>query len=182
MLGEMRRPIWLVVALVVPGVLTYVLVGRQHAEDVRRASFSLQVPAGWHIDTKEDDYDAERRFTVVGPLETTAHVLFYLYDHVLDPRERADFMAENIAKNHANALRASFSRWGRYDGEGREVRDPATSDTPTVARIFVHSEDGRSLMVVETFLDEHEKELRPVLQQLASSFRLASSPDGGQKQ
>jgi hypothetical protein len=154
----MRRPLWLVVALVVPGVLTYVLVGRQHAEDVRRASFSLQVPAGWHIDTKEDDYD------------------------VLDPRERADFMAENIAKNHANALRASFSRWGRYDGEGREVRDPATSDTPTVARIFVHSEDGRSLMVVETFLDEHEKELRPVLQQLASSFRLASSPDGGQKQ
>jgi hypothetical protein len=53
---------------------------------------------------------------------------------------------------------------------------------PTVSRIFVHSEGARSMMVIESYLDEHEKELRPLLAQLASSFRLATAQDGGEKQ
>ncbi len=158
--------------MVLPGVATFFLVGRQQSVEVRRAGFSLEVPAEWHIDTSEDDYDAERRFTVLAPLETPTHVLFYIYDEALDAQAQADFMSARMAQTHPGALRASFTRWGNYQGQGREVRDPTTNKSPSISRIFVYSANARSFMVIEAYFAGYEKRLQPGLEQLASSFRL----------
>jgi hypothetical protein len=170
----MKRLAGLLLTALVAGGVTYLLVGRQHPVDLRRAGFSLQVPPGWHIDTAEDDYNPDSYFTVLGPKESSGRVQFSLYDHPFDPKQRADILSDAIFKKHPSAQRASFTRWGNYDVEGRELREPASEEIPIVFRAVLKSTGTRSFVVWEIFPAANERELQPVLQQLASSFHLAS--------
>jgi hypothetical protein len=139
-------------------------------QPLAREGFSLMVPAGWHVDTGEDDYNPDHNFAIAAPTETPAHAQFFLYDHPLDPKRRADDIAAALLSKHADGTRRDFQDWGHHHGQGADLRYSVDGHAMCV-RVFVDSGQARSFVVLETVPVAYDAQLRPVFERLASSFQ-----------
>src|SRR5690606_38335293 len=66
----------------------------------------------------------------------------------------------------------TFTRWGRYDGFGLDLRGLDASDVPSGMRAFAWSDDARSFLVAETYVEYGYAEARAGFDAVERSFQL----------
>lgn len=145
----------------------------QHKID--REGFSMQCPAGWAIDTADEDYDADALFSIDSP-DGENMIMFVIYDMALDT---ADLMKKHeegfTAKLLKNPAVTRFSSWGRYKGSGKILKGKLMGVLKGTVRIFIYTDGKKTMTVIEQYYDKTYEELKQGYELMASSFEFKKS-------
>lgn len=142
----------------------------QEHQTIKRDKFSLKYPAAWKIDTEDEDYDPDALFSIDSP-DGENMIMFVLFDASMD--------AEELLKTQMDAFTAevlkkpeviTFDTWGKYKGKGKILKGKLLGVYSGFVRIFVFSDDNKTLMVVEQCSDKDYTELKKDYDLIASSF------------
>lgn len=138
---------------------------------IARPGFKLQHPSNWKVDTKDEDYDPDHNFTIESP--GSSMVIFYVFDVEIDPEEQIRAQIEAQTKKVVPGARQTpFTRWGRYEGKGVELRGRMLGIAPGVTRIFAHGDERGGFLAVEMTYDDDAAAVRPGFALIESSFAL----------
>lgn len=139
-----------------------------------RPAFSLQYPAGWKVATSQQDYDADRLFTIEianGDSYITIKVF------VPDPNADADDLIFSIQTTLDGPMidtysRETFENWGSFQGKGLHLKGKIAGFLPGGARIFVTTTDGqKGLLVTELYYSDDLEEAMPGFDLVRNSFK-----------
>ena len=144
----------------------------KNARTLDRPGFTLQYPGNWKIDTADPDYDPDRNFTITS--EGGSQISFLLYDTPgLPPQVTLDaFVGARLQAVMKNATRQEFTRWGRYEGSGAEVKGRLKDVLLVTIRVFTCSDSQRSFVANAMMYNEDRATVEPGLALIESTFRL----------
>jgi len=130
----------------------------------------MQYPAGWAIDTADEDYDADALFSINAP-NGESMVMFVIYDMALDT---ADLMKKQEDAFTAELLKkpaiSHFNSWGRYKGSGKVLKGKLMGIYKGFVRIFIYTDGKKTLTVIEQCSDKDYEGLKKDYELMASSF------------
>lgn len=145
-----------------------------HPKDISRAGFRLKIPANWAVDTLDADYNPDHSFTIESP--GSSFVMFIIMDIQSDPLENVQEQVEAFVPKVINkAQRIVFKKWGKYEGQGMQLRGRVISVVDGGVRIFSYSSEYRSFIVVESYFAEDLKKVQPGFQLIEDSFEILDS-------
>jgi len=145
---------------------------------IDREKFSLEYPASWTIDTKDEDYDPDAMFSIDSPDDGSLIMFFYIDsemdpDMVLDEQEKA--MTKAAMKKPSSVT--AFSLWGNYSGKGRTIKGKLLGIFKGQINLFVCNENEATFLVLEQYYDKEAEAIEPILNQIASSFQFKKQPN-----
>ncbi len=151
---------------------------REKMNLIDREKFSLEYPASWTIDTKDEDYDPDAMFSIDSPDDGSLIMFFYIDaemdpDMVLDEQEKA--MTKAAMKKPSSVT--AFSSWGNYSGKGRTLKGKLLGIFKGQINLFVCNENEATLLVLEQYYDKEAEAIVPILNQIASSFQFKKQPN-----
>jgi len=143
----------------------------QEKQSIKREAFSLQYPEGWTIDTEDEDYDPDALFSLDSPDEENM-VMFIIFDMAVDADE---LMQEQINAFTAELIKkptvTKFDTWGKFKGKGTMLSGKLMGVFKGAVRIFVYSEEERTMLVVEQYYDKAIGKLKKDYDLIANSFK-----------
>jgi hypothetical protein len=159
-----------------PVFILLLLSASSHAQQtIDRDSFSLQYPAKWTIDTKDEDYDPDALFSLDAP-DGENMIMFVIFDMAMDT---ADLMKEQVKAFTAELIKkpmiTHFDTWGKYKGSGKLLKGKLMGVFKGFVRIFVYTEESRTMIVVEQCYDSAYEKLKPDYELISSTFQFKKS-------
>ncbi len=137
-----------------------------------RPGFSLRYPVGWKVATSQQDYDADRLFTIeVANADSYVTIKIFVPD--------ADTDADDIMFSILTTLdgpmidtysRDSFDNWGSFKGEGVHLKGKIASFLPGGARIFVSTEGKKGILVTELYYSDDLETALPGFDLIRKTF------------
>ncbi|MCC6558807.1 MAG: hypothetical protein IT372_38230 [Polyangiaceae bacterium] len=139
---------------------------------VSRPGFSFRHPRNWKIDTADKDHDPDHLFSIESP--GSCFTMMILFDGPTDPASNVQAQVDAYVPKVLQApARIPFTQWGKYAGQGAELRGKMLGINPGAVRIFSHASEKKSFIAVEFCHDEDIKDVKPGFDLIASSFSLA---------
>ena len=147
-------------------------VGNESVNTLERAKYRLQYPSTWRIDTIEEGYDLDNRFSLYPPYKN-AVCMFFLLDAVLDEEKfMNDQVNAQLEKTIKNGKVTYFERWGSLKGHGANITGRFLGVVKGKFSVFCRSTDSSTFMVVHQYPDRIENRILPELQKIKSTFKL----------
>ncbi|MBC2593579.1 hypothetical protein H5P28_04820 [Ruficoccus amylovorans] len=137
-----------------------------------RPGFSLTYPADWTVATQQEDFDADRLFTI-----EVANADSYITIKIFVPD--ADTDADDIMFSILTTLdgpmietysRDSFEQWGNFKGQGRHLKGKIAGFLPGGARIFVSTDGPKGILVTELYYSDDLDKAMPGFDLIRKSF------------
>ncbi len=158
--------------LTLTAMLLSVAVFSQNTKTITRDSFSLQYPANWTIDTKDEDYDPDALFSLDAP-DDNGMVMFIIVDLPVDLDE---MLAEQEKDIRAKLIKSpksvtNFTKWGNYTGMGKSFKGRIMGVMDGEVNVFVSHIGGRTFYVMEQLFEEGMEDTRSGIKIIASSFK-----------
>lgn len=151
------------------------LQGAHAQHTIERPGFSLQYPANWQVDTEDEDYDPDALFSIDSP-DGGSMIMFVIFDRAADT---AHVMREQVAAFTAQLIKnpelAHFDTWGKYKGSGTVLKGKLMDVFKGTVRIFVYTDNDKTMTVVEQFFDKDYEGLRKGYELISSSFQFKLS-------
>lgn len=152
----------------------FVATNRTQAQEttiIKRDSFSLKYPSAWKIDTEDEDYDPDALFSLDAP-DGDNMIMFMIFNVPLDPdellNEQVKAMSEQVVKNPQVT---TLTQWGNYKGKGKKLSGKLLGVFKGFVRIFVYTDDHKTMLVVEQCYDKAYETLKKDYDVIESSFR-----------
>ena len=141
-----------------------------HPETLKSPSFTLQMPGNWRVASEEEDFDPDAYFTIDSSGDS--FVTIELIDEAIavDDEVRqcvADYVPEWIARPSKRA----FTDWGAYKGLGVELTGTTSDGYEGGARIFAHSSDQGSFIVLEVYYADELPQVAPGFELIRKTFQ-----------
>jgi len=135
-----------------------------------RPAFKFDYPAGWAVDDKDKDYDPDHMFSI--DASTGAMIMFVIFEPGIEPATALAKMVTQQEKQLPRAAKADFSRWGKFDGVGTELRGKLLSVSPTTIRIFAFQMAGKTFVITELIPDDEKAALDSGFRMIQDSFEV----------
>lgn len=156
-------------------LLATTLIGQtllaQEKKTISREAFSLQYPGEWTIDTEDEDYDPDALFSLDSP-DGENMIMFIIFDMAVDAdelmNEQVKAFSEQLIKKPAVA---TFNTWGKFKGKGTMLSGKLMGVFKGAVRIFVYSEEERTMLVVEQYYDKAIDKLKKDYDLIANTFK-----------
>ncbi|MET0394324.1 MAG: hypothetical protein ABW019_14355 [Chitinophagaceae bacterium] len=136
---------------------------------IKRDSFSLKYPAGWTIDTEDEDYDPDALFSLDSPDDENM-IMFMIGI----PMEADDLLKAQVEAFTTDFIKkaevTSFDTWGKYKGKGKLLKGKLLGLFNGFVRIFIYTDDYKTMMVVEQCYDKAYQTLEKDYELIRSSF------------
>ncbi len=140
-------------------------------KEISRAGFSLKYPGNWKMDTTDEEYDADHSFSIDSPGD--CFTMFIIFDIDTAPSENVEAQIESFVPSLLkNPARTPFTKWGRYAGHGVDLKGRLLGINKGSVRVFSHSSESRSFVVIELYYDEDHANVQPGFRLIENSFRL----------
>jgi len=140
-------------------------------QEISRPHFALKFPGNWKVDADDEDYDPDQLFSIDSP--GSSFVMLAITDVPMDPAEQVQAQVESfVPKVIRDPARTPFSRWGNYAGKGLLLKGKMILGLPGGLRVFSHSSESRSFVVVESYYDEDLEDVGPGFKLIESTFEL----------
>jgi hypothetical protein len=159
-LPDAQPPIWDKQAIRSPGP----------TKTLARPGFTFDHPAAWTVNDQMKSYDPDHLFQIRASIG--AYIFFAIADKDLDVAKTLANHVEPHSKRMTNPVQTEFDRWGKYNGSGVVLRGTFLFLVPTTIRVFVFSEGGKTITVVEYCPDDEKEQLDPGYQTIENSFRV----------
>ncbi len=142
---------------------------------ITRKAFQLKYPRNWKVDTADEDYEPDHLFSINSSGQST--VTFVILEKSVDQKEHVR-IHENafVPKLIADPTRTEFRRWGRFEGNGVELKGHMLHIVRGSVRIFCHSGKNSSFTVIEQTNDEDAPSVKPGFALVENSFTLTDKP------
>ncbi|MBP7557961.1 MAG: hypothetical protein KA821_16915 [Chitinophagaceae bacterium] len=141
---------------------------------IARDSFSISYPAGWTIDKEDPDYDPDALFSFDSP-DGNNMIMFIIMNVPIDGQEMLNQQVTEFQKQLIkNPEITEFTQWGRYTGQGKILKGKLLGLTKGFVRIFVYTDDDKSMLVVQQCYDDDFVTLKKDYELMEQSFRFAS--------
>ena len=135
-----------------------------------RKTFSFDYPERWTLQTGDDDYDPDALFTVDSP--GACHTQVQLIEPSLEASRMTAIYEDKLGKTMLDRpKRATFARWGTFQGAGVELAGPMAGHDGSI-RIFSHRGKRRAFTIIEFCFDDEMAETKPGFSTIESSFKL----------
>lgn len=142
------------------------------SKTIQRDAFRVEYPGNWKLDVEDEDYDADRLFSIDSP--GSCHVNFIFFDVATTAADSTESQVsaftEKIVKG---ATQTPFDRWGRYEGSGVKLEGRIMTFQGSV-RIFSHSSEEKDVTftAVEFCFEEDMKSVQPGFDLIERTFTL----------
>jgi hypothetical protein len=136
---------------------------------IDRPAFQLQYPGNWRVDTKDEDYDPDRMFSVDSPGQSFA--MFFISEAPVEASIQGQVSAQT-AKVMKDASQTPFTSWGGHTGKGVLLAGKQLGMTPGSVRIFAFREREMTYTVVESTYDDDRADVQPGFDLIARTFRV----------
>ena len=140
-----------------------------HPKKIVREGFRLEYPGNWQIDTADADYDPDHLFSIDSP--GSVFVMFIMIDLPTDPSDNVEEQVGQFSKLIAHPVKSPFQRWGVFSGEGVLLKGRILGMKAGV-RIFSHSAEDKSFIVVHQYFDEDLTDVEPGFKLIERTFQL----------
>ena len=139
---------------------------------IDRKTFSVQLPAGWTEDTKDDKYEPDS----VVFFENPESCLFTVIVGKKSEGASLDGLLKDQKEGFQSALTemksTDFNQWGNYEGKGIEMEGKMQGQFLTRVRTFGFESTDHACVISESaFPDDFEK-FATDFQRIRQSFRL----------
>lgn len=141
----------------------------QHPREIVRERFELRYPENWTIDTADEDYDPDHRFTIESP--GAAHVMFFIGQAVLDPEDAVRDQIEAFSSLMGAPSIERFESYGRLAGRGAVMRGRILGISVTV-KAFACCAEGVTAIIVQQCPDDDAGLVRDGFELIEQSLML----------
>lgn len=146
----------------------YQLQAQEH-QTIRRDSFSLKYPAGWTIDKEDEEYDPDAFFSLDSPDDE--NMIMFMISTPIDADVMLDAQVDAFTAGLVKKAEiTSFTKWGKYNGQGKLLKGKLLGTFDGFVRIFVHTTEHKTLLVVEQCYDKAWTTLEKDYELMRSSF------------
>lgn len=135
-------------------------------------SYQLKHYSDWTIDSNDVDFDIDSYFILNSP-SGSGSISFFILNTAVDEQHWLDEQVKNhLEKLIKNGTVSNFETWGNYRGHGATITGKSLGLFKAEAKIFVHSEDSSSFLIVNQILNNDRKQDLPGLKLIESTFKL----------
>lgn len=139
--------------------------------EVERRFFKFVYPSDWEIATYQDDYDADKNFTIDAPGDSCVKITTF----ETAAGDDADEIVENMIRSFDGPFvdtysRSHFENWGHFVGKGIHLKGKVMSMFPGGCRIFVSTEGQVGIIIIEQYFSEEIQTVMPAFELIAQSF------------
>ncbi|MGG9972191.1 hypothetical protein ACQ33O_10390 [Ferruginibacter sp. SUN002] len=136
-----------------------------------RPNYKMEYPDNWTIDSTDSDYDIDTYFSLNSP-SNGAFASFMFINTKVDEQEHLDLhIKEQLKVTMKNGTVSYFEKWGDYIGHGATIRGKLLGIFKGDLKIFVHSNDTSSFLILSQLSDEDKLKDEEGLKLIESSFR-----------
>lgn len=158
----------------VPFFLLLCTLATAQGTQIKRDSFSVKYPTGWTIDTEDPDYDPDALFSFDSP-DGNNMIMFIIMGMTIDPDEMLEQQVTEFQKQLIKKPEITpFTQWGNYTGKGKILRGKLMGVLKGFVRIFVYTDNGKAMLVVQQCYDDDFKTLEKDYTLIEQSFRFTS--------
>lgn len=147
-----------------------------HPTKLVRGAFRLEHPGNWSIDTRDEDYDPDHRFSIESP--GSAFVMFSLGAGELNLEEGIEAVIEPFRKVMSSLSTERFEEYGSFHGAGAILRGRVLGSRTTV-RVFAFGQDDLYCQITEHYPDEDLRYVAGGLRLIEDSFSVEGGGDSG---
>lgn len=142
---------------------------------IDRVNFSMQYPSEWRVDTKDEDYDPDALFSIDSP-DGENMIMFVIFDIAANTavimKEQIKVFTDLLIKKPEIS---HFDTWGKYNGSGTTLKGKLMGVFKGVVRIFVYTDETKTMTVVEQFYDKNYEVLKKDYDFMSSTFQFKTS-------
>jgi hypothetical protein len=131
-------------------------VSSSENKSVNRKTFSVEYRPGWYIDTLDDDYDADKRFSINTDTGEN-YIAFYLFDEAISIEDHVNTMIEtNKELIMRDGVVTPFSSWGKFKGKGAIMSGSFFSTNKGKIKIFAYTTAKKGFLIFQQTYDTDE--------------------------
>jgi hypothetical protein len=144
--------------------------GRRATRPFVRDAFRFEYPSGWEVDEKDKDYDPDHDFAIEAPGKSM--IMFVIHQAENDLDKVMTVRVETHSKNLLGSSKSEFTKWGKYEGRGVQLRGKYQGVTKTTVRLFAFHAFGKTFSITEYTPDDEAAGCATGFKMIADSFEV----------
>jgi hypothetical protein len=141
-------------------------------KSINRKLFSVQYPAGWYIDTLDDDYDADKLFSI-NTDSGENYIAFYIFDESINIEDHINTQIEtNKELIMRDAVISNFSKWGKFKGKGAIMSGSFFSANEGKLKIFAYTTAKKGFLIYQQTYNTDEALYKEGFDLIEKTFEL----------
>jgi hypothetical protein len=146
--------------------------GSSNIKVINGKDFTVQYPTTWYVDTLDEEYDADKLFSI-NTDSGQNYTAFFLFDHPIDIEDHINTQIEtNKEVVMTDGLRTDFSTWGKYKGKGAILNGSFFSAHPGKIKVFAYTTPKKGFLIFQQTYDEDEAKNKQGFELIERSFEL----------
>jgi hypothetical protein len=169
---------FLFIAIILTTILSSCLPGKNselsssNIKSTNRKTFSVQYPAGWYIDSLDDDFNPDKLFSI-NTDSGENYISFYLFDEAISIEDHVNTMVEtNKELIMRDGVVTPFSSWGKFKGKGAVMSGSFFSANEGKIKIFAYTTAKKGFLIYQHTYNSDEALYKEGFDLIEKTFEL----------
>jgi hypothetical protein len=141
-------------------------------KSVSQKDFTVQYPISWYVDTLDEDYDADKLFSI-NTDSGQNYTAFYIFDEAINVDDHINAQIEtNKELVMKDGVVSDFSNWGKYKGKGAILSGSFFSTYPGKIKVFAYTTAKKGFLIFQQTYNEDEARNKEGFDLIEKTFEL----------